>query len=113
MRVEHEYDRDRVAYMAAYDLRRAKVFGRCEDTTGIVPFGRLVEQVMAAEPYAGAERVSCVFDNGSPHRRQTSVDRLESEWPTRRLVRLPVHASQLDQVVDLFLCCAAKDREPK
>ena len=35
-----------LAYLAAYDVHQAKVFGRCEATTGIVPFGRLVEQVM-------------------------------------------------------------------
>jgi len=39
--------------------------GRCEDTTGIVPFGRLVDQVMTTEPYASAKRVFWVVDNGS------------------------------------------------
>ncbi|MDQ6617320.1 MAG: IS630 family transposase [Actinomycetota bacterium] len=38
--------------LAAYDVHRAQVFGRCDDTTGIVPLGRLVEQVMTVEPYA-------------------------------------------------------------
>ncbi|MGH9093745.1 MAG: IS630 family transposase, partial [Acidimicrobiales bacterium] len=47
MRVEHEYHRrGALAYLAAYDVHRAKVMGRTDDTTGIVPFGRLVEQVM-------------------------------------------------------------------
>ena len=69
MRVEHEYDRGgALAYLAAYDVHRAKIFGRCEPTTGIEPFGRLVEQVMTAEPYASAERVFWVVDNGSSHR---------------------------------------------
>ena len=46
MRVEHEYDRGGAwAYMAALDVHRAKLFGRCERTTGIVPFDRLVTQV--------------------------------------------------------------------
>ena len=103
MRVEHEYDRrGAVAYLAAYDVHRAKVFGRCEGATGIAPFGRLVEQVMTAEPYASAERVFWVVDNGSSHRGQASVDRLEGEWPTLRLVHLPVHASWLDQVEIYF-----------
>ena len=56
--------------------------GRCEDTTGVVPFGRLVEQVMTAEPYASAERVFWIVDNGSSHRGQRSVDRLQGQWPT-------------------------------
>ena len=103
VRVEHEYERKgAVAYLAAYDVHRAKVFGRCEATTGIVPFGRLVEQVMSAEPYASAERVFWVVDNGSSHRGQAAVGRLQGEWPTLRLVHLPVHASWLDQVEVYF-----------
>jgi hypothetical protein len=42
-----------------------RLFGRCEATTGIAPFGRLVEQVMGSEPYASAARVFSVVDNGS------------------------------------------------
>lgn len=98
MRVEHEYERrGALDYLAAYDVHRAKVFGRAEDTTGIVPFGRLVTQVMATEPYASARRVFWIVDNGSSHRGQASIGRLEGEWPTLRLIHLPVHASWLDQ----------------
>ena len=40
-RVEAEYFRGgALAYLAAWDVHRAKVFGRCEQTTGIDPFGR-------------------------------------------------------------------------
>ena len=103
MRVEHEYDRGgALAYLAAYDVHRARVMGRCEDTTGIVPFGRLVHQVMTAEPYASAKRVFWIVDNGSSHRGQASVDRLEGEWPTLRLIHLPVHASWLNQIEIYF-----------
>ena len=63
MRVEHEYDRGgALAYLAAWDVHAAKVFGRCEPTTGIEPFARLVEQVMGTEPYASARRVFWVVD---------------------------------------------------
>jgi len=103
MRVEHEYERKgAVAYLAAYDVHRAQVFGRCEDTTGIVPFGRLVEQVMTAQPYARAHRVFWIVDNGSSHRGQASIDRLEGQWPTLRLIHLPIHASWLNQVEIYF-----------
>jgi DDE superfamily endonuclease len=103
MRVEHEYIRgDALAYLAAWDVHRAKVFGRCEDTSGIAPFNRLVDQVMTTEPYASARRVFWVVDNGSSHRGQASVDRLESRWPTLRLIHLPVHASWLNQVEIYF-----------
>ena len=52
-----------LAYLAAWDVHRAKVFGRCEDTTGIEAFDRLVEQVMTCQPYASARRVFWVVDN--------------------------------------------------
>ena len=36
MHVEHEYERGGAwAYLAAWDVHRAKVFGRCEPKTGI------------------------------------------------------------------------------
>ena len=37
-------------YLAAWDVHRAKIFGRCEPKTGIEPFGRLVDQVMTSSP---------------------------------------------------------------
>jgi len=66
MRVEAEYARGgTLAYFAAYDVHRAHVIGRCEPTTGIAPFTRLVNQVMTTEPYASARRVFWVVDNGA------------------------------------------------
>ena len=73
-----------------------------EPTTGIEPFGRLVEQVMTTEPYASAERVFWVVDNGSSHRGQASITRMTKAWPTARLVHLPVHASWLNQTEIFF-----------
>jgi DDE superfamily endonuclease len=103
MRVEHEYDRGgALAYLAAYDVHRAVLFGRSEATTGIEPFGRLVEDVMTTEPYASAQRVFWVVDNGSSHRGQASVRRLESAWPNLRLIHLPIHASWLNQIEIVF-----------
>ena len=47
MRAESEYHRyGTLAYLAAYDVHRARVFGRCEPSTGIKPFTALVDQVM-------------------------------------------------------------------
>ena len=87
MRVEHEYDRGgALAYLAAWDVHDAKVFGRCEPTTGIEPFGRLVEQVMTTEPYASARRVFWIVDNGSSHRgrpRSQGVATRASDPPSR------------------------------
>ena len=78
------------------------MIGRCEDTTGIEPFARLVAQVMTAEPYACADRVFWIVDNGSSHRGQASIDRMRHAWPTAHLVHLPVHASWLDQAEIYF-----------
>ncbi|MFI5828491.1 hypothetical protein ACIA6C_14695 [Streptomyces sp. NPDC051578] len=69
MRVNHEYGRGgALTHLAAHDAHRAKVFGRCEPKTRIVPFMALVAQVMATEPYASAKRVFWIVDNGSSHR---------------------------------------------
>ena len=103
MRVEHEYQRGgALAYLAAWDVHRAKVFGRCEPTTGIVPFGNLVNQVMTQEPYVSARRVFWILDNGSSHRGAAAVERLEAAWPNLRVVHLPVHASWLNQIEIYF-----------
>jgi DDE superfamily endonuclease len=98
MRIEHDHTRGgALAYLAAWDVHRGQVTGRCEDTTGIEPFARLVEQVMTAEPYASAERVFWITDNGSSHRGQTAIDRIRKAWPNAQLVHTPVHALWLDQ----------------
>ena len=103
MLVEHEYERRGAwAYLAAWDVRRAKIFGRCEDTTGIAPFGRLVRQVMSQEPYRSAPRVFWVVDNGSSHRGERCVKRLTQAWPQIIVVHTPVHASWLNQVEIYF-----------
>jgi hypothetical protein len=103
MRVEHEYERKgALAYLAAWDVHRARLFGRCESKSGIEPFGRMVEQVMREEPYASADRVFWIVDNGSSHRGERSVKRLEGEWPNLVLVHLPTHASWLNQIEIYF-----------
>jgi transposase len=103
MRVEHDYKRrSALAYLAAWDVRRGQVTGRCEPTTGIAPFARLVEQVMTAEPYASADRVFWITDNGSSHRGAASVTRMTSAWPNAHLIHLPLRASWLDQAEIYF-----------
>ncbi|MFD9030816.1 transposase [Streptomyces sp. NPDC059567] len=103
MRVNHEYGRSgAVAYRAAYDVHRARVFGRCEATTGIAPFMALVEQVMATEPYASASRVFWIVDNGSSHRGKKAIDRLTKAIPNAVMVHTPVHASRTNQIEIFF-----------
>jgi hypothetical protein len=39
-----------------------------------------------------------IVDNGSDHRGQRSIDRLQRRWPNLTLVHTPVHGSWLNQV---------------
>jgi DDE superfamily endonuclease len=101
--LEHEYERGgALQYLAAWDVRRGLVLGRCEATTGIAPFGRLVAQVMERQPYRSAPRVFWVVDNGSSHRGEASRQRLASAFANLILVHTPVHASWLNQVEIYF-----------
>lgn len=103
MRVEHEYERGgALNYLAAWDVRRAKIFGCCEPKTGIIPFGRLVNQVMSQKPYCSARRVFWIIDNGSSHRGEPSVTRLRKICSKIIPVHLPVHASWLNQIEIYF-----------
>jgi transposase len=113
MRVEHDYKRGgALAYLAAWDVRRGQVTGRCEATTGIAPFARLAGQVMATEPYASADRVFWIVDNGSSHRGAASVRRMTRAWPNAHLIHLPVHASWLDQAEIYFSVVQRKALSP-
>jgi hypothetical protein len=97
--VEHEYERlGAVSYLDAWDVHQGKIMGRTEPKGGIAPFDRLVRQVMTKQPYASANRVFWIVDNGSDHRGKASVRRLQSRWRNLILVHLPVHGSWLNQV---------------
>ena len=117
-RVEHTYERrGALTYLAALDIgrrggRRPQIFGRSEPRGGIEPFDRLVRQVMAKQPYASARRVFWVVDNGSSHRGQRSIERLERRWPNLVLVHLPVHASWLNQIEIYFSIVQRKLLDP-
>ena len=103
MKVEHEYERAGAwAYLAALDVHHARLFGRCEPTTGIVPFDRLVKHVMTAPPYRDARRVFWIVDNGSSHRGMRAVERLQRQYPNLVLVHGPIHASWLNQIEIYF-----------
>jgi transposase len=103
MRVNHDYDRGgALAYLAAYDVGQAQVFGQCAPCTGIEPFMALVEHVMTQQPYASAKRVFWIVDNGSSHRGKAAIDRLAKRFPNAVMVHTPVHASWLNQVEIYF-----------
>jgi hypothetical protein len=112
-RVEHEYDRCGAgAYLAALDVHQGRVFGRCEARNAIAPFDRLVEQVMTRPPYSQARRVFWIVDNGSAHRGQASVRRVQHSFPRLRLVHGPVQASWLNQIEIYFSIVQRKVLSP-
>lgn len=102
-KVEHEYERmGALCYLAAWDAQRAKIFDRCAPKDGIEPFDALIDQFMSQHPYRNAQRVFVVIDNGSAHRGQRSIDRLQGSWPNLIVVHTPIHASWLNQAEIYF-----------
>lgn len=102
-RIESEYERKgALQYLAAWDVHRGMVVGRCEKKTGIKPFGLLVDQVLAQATYKDATRLFFIVDNGSSHRGKASVERMRRCDRRIVLVHTPVHASWLNQVEIYF-----------
>jgi DDE superfamily endonuclease len=111
--VEFDYLRGgTLAYLAAWDVHHANLFDRIEQTTGIVPFHRLVDQVMNVEPYRSAKTVYWVVDNGSSHAGKASIERMRDKHPSARLIHLPVHASWLNQIEIYFSIVQRKALTP-
>jgi transposase len=103
MKIEHEYKRlGAWAYLAALDVHRAKLFGRCEPQNGIAAFDRLVDQVMRQRPYRRARRVFWIVDNCSVHRGAKAARRLQAKYSNLVLVHGPIHASWLNQIEIYF-----------
>ena len=110
---ESDYKRHgTVAYLAALDIRSGKIFGRVDQTTGIEPFQALVDLVMKQEPYASAERVFWILDNGPSHHPSTSPARLRKAYPNLIAIHLPVHASWLNQIEIYFSILQRKALTP-
>lgn len=98
-RIEHEYARHgTIAYLAALDVDTGQVIGRIDEKTGIDPFMRLVDQVMARRRCKKARRVFWIVDNGPSHHPNTFPERLQQRHPKAIAVHLPVHASWLNQI---------------
>ena len=91
-----------LAYVAAWDVHRARLFGLCRPTTGIGTFRDLVDLVMAQQPYRSARRVFWITDNSSSHRGEAAVERLRRWHSNAILVHTPIHAIWLNQVEIYF-----------
>jgi hypothetical protein len=102
-RVESEYERlGTVAYHAAWDVFRGKVFGMVAPTSSIETFNQMVHLVMPQAPYRMASRVFWLVDSGPGHHRSTFPQRLAGMYPNAVAVMLPVHASWLNQIEIYF-----------
>jgi hypothetical protein len=102
-RVEFEYKRKgTVAYHAAWDVFRGRVFGRVAPNTCIATFSQLIDLVMTQSPYQTAGRVFWIVDGGSAHHRNTFPTRLSGMYSNAMAVSLPVHASWLNQIEIFF-----------
>ena len=103
MKVEHEYERAGAwAYLAALDVHHARLFGRCEPTTGIAP----VRPTRGAshDRAALSRRAARLLDRGQRlvASWRTAVDRLQQRYPNLVLVHGPIHASWLNQIEIYF-----------
>ena len=67
---------------------------------------------MTQEPYASADRVFWIVDNGSSHRGRKAIDRLSKQFPNAIMVHTPVHASWLNQVEIFFSIVQRKVLSP-
>ena len=101
-RVEHEYDRGgALAYLAAWDVHRAKLFGRCEPQTGIDavrPAGRPGHDHRALRQRAARvldRRQRLLPPRPGSHRPAPSAGRTCARPPA-------VHASWLNQIEIYF-----------
>ena len=113
MRVETDYQRHGTcAYIAAWDVHRAALFGQVSAKISMLAFDAVVAEVMDQEPYRSARRVFWVVDNGTIHRGRRAIDRLRARWPNLILVHTPVHASWLNQIEIFFSILQRKALTP-
>ena len=77
-------------------------WGDANRATGILPFGRLVHDVIRREPYASADRVFRIVDNGSRHRdgdSEAGVTERDSGAHASRLNQIGIYFSIVQRKV--------------
>lgn len=102
-RIEFEYERlGTVAYHAAWDVFRGRIFGRVAPNTCIATFNQLIDWVMTQKPYQSSTRTFWVVDGGCAHHPNTFPARLQGRYPNAVAVLLPTHSSWLNQIEIYF-----------
>lgn len=98
-RIEFEYERlGTVAYHVAWDVFRARIFGRVAPNTCIATFNQLLDLVITQEPYQSSARTFWIVDGGCAHHPNTFPARLQGMYPHAVAVLLPTHSSWLNQI---------------
>jgi hypothetical protein len=112
-RYEFEYERHgTLCYLAFLDVFSGRVYGETSAHTGIVPFESALANVVTQRPYAAAERIFLIVDNGSSHHPSTSPARIRRQFPPVEVVHLPVHSSWLNQIELYFSIVQRKALTP-
>jgi hypothetical protein len=102
-RVEFEYERlGTVAYHAAWDVFRGRIFGRVAPNTCIATFNQLVDMLMTQAPYQDSTRTFWIVDGGCAHHPNTFPARLQGMYPNAVALSLPTHSSWLNQIEIYF-----------
>lgn len=102
-RTEFEYERlGTVAYHAAWDVFRGRIFGRVSPNTCIATFNQLADGLMTQEPYHSSARTFWIVDGGCAHHPNTFPTRLRGMYANAVAVPLPVHSSWLNQIEIYF-----------
>jgi hypothetical protein len=73
---------------------------------------KLVEQFMTQEPYTAARRVFLTADNGSAHRGERAIERLQRAWPSWSLALTAAHARWLNRAEIYFSVAQRKVPQP-
>jgi hypothetical protein len=103
VKVEHEYERlGTVQYMAAWDVFRGKVIGKCVPSVTKPVFHSFIEEILNHKPYKKADRIFLLLDGGPCHRGEKHIVEIEKLFPKVIVIDMPKHASWLNQVEIYF-----------
>ncbi len=91
-----------LAYHAAWDVFRGRIFGRVAPNTCIATFNDLIHMVVTQEPYRHSSRTFWIVDGGCAHHPNAFLARLRGRYPKAVAARLPTHSSWLNQIEIYF-----------
>jgi hypothetical protein len=97
--VEHEYARQgALNLLACLDVHSGQVWSRCYRRKRRAEVEAFVNELFASPPYASAQQLHLVLDNGSSQHPSTFPRWIQQQHPKVQLHYLPTHASWLNQI---------------